>query len=345
MKSSPLYLIIPGDLIVTALLILTFCSGVSESQPLLPEKTGVLLFNSGFEPGSRIVHGQDPFTSDDNIVGKDLSVSPPNDWVEDIKRSPNLGKFSLQYQGADTTIRFTRIIPEPGNPGNHVLHFRINEGWVNTKGSNLARIQANIYASSDKKVEGIKELYQTVRLFLHPDMEVVKTYPEKISWLTIMEVWNNHGWEDVPYPFRITVGMGKPSSGNQGLFFMVDAEDYNYRTATTSSGYVKIWHEMNTSVTIPIGKWMTLEYFIKEGHAQNGRFYMAMTPEGGKKQVIFDIQNFTHNTKDPDPDGITLWNPMKLYTSRTLANFVRDEGKALQIYYDDFAVWKDRVPE
>lgn len=331
-------------LMVTGLLILTYCSGVKKSYQDVSEKNGVLLFNSGFEPGSRVVHGTDPFTSDNNIVGKDLSVTPPNDWVEDFKKSPNLGKFSLQYQGADTTKRFARIVPEPDNPENHVLHFRINEPWVNSKGSNLARIQANIYESSDKKVEGIKVLYQTVRLFLHEDMTILKSYHAKIHWLTIMEVWNNHGWVDDPYPFRMTVGMGKPSSAKNGLYFMVDAEDYNYRTASTRGGYTKIWNEMNTQIEIPVGKWITLEYYIKEGNDQSGRFYMTMTPEGGEKSVIFDIRNFTHNTKDLDPQGITLWNPMKLYTSRDLVNFVKSEGKSLQIYYDDFEVWKDRVP-
>jgi hypothetical protein len=34
--------------------------------------------------------------------------------------------------------------------------------------------------------------------------QAVKTYPNRISWLTIMEVWNNIQWSDDPYPFRIT---------------------------------------------------------------------------------------------------------------------------------------------
>ncbi|NJK95856.1 MAG: hypothetical protein HC905_13940 [Bacteroidales bacterium] len=54
-------------------------------------------------------------TTDDDIVGKDLSVKGPNDWEKNIDNSPNLGFFSLQYQGGDTTMRFARIIPEPGN--------------------------------------------------------------------------------------------------------------------------------------------------------------------------------------------------------------------------------------
>ena len=330
--------------IINGLLILSINSSGQQSKPDFPLKNGVLLFNSGFEPGSRIVHGSNPFTSDDKIAGKDLSVTPPNDWIEDFKKSPNLGNFSFQYQGADTTKRIARIIPEPGNPDNHVLLFRINEPWANAKGHNLARIQANIYEAPDKEVKGIKVFYQKVRIFLHEDMEILRSYPLRIHWLTIMEVWNNHTWGDDPYPFRIAVGMGKPSSVKEGLFFKVGAQDYAYRTDSIRGGYTTLWDEMNTNIEIPFGKWVTLEYFINEGNVQSGHFYMTMTPEGGEKTVVFDIRNFTHNTKDPDPQGITLWNPMKLYTSRDLVNFVKSEGKSLQIYFDDFEFWKDRVP-
>ncbi|NJO68273.1 MAG: hypothetical protein HC830_02465 [Bacteroidetes bacterium] len=234
-------------------------------------------------------------------------------------------------------MRFARIIPEPGNSKNKVLHFWVNQ--PNVDGSKT-RIQANIYADKQKHTEGIKELYQSVRLFLPTDMEVIKSFPEKISWLTILEVWNNIQWVDDPYPYRLTVGIGKPTGEKSELHFMVDAEDYDYSTKK----YIELWHDMNKTIAVPIGKWFTLEYYMKEGNAQSGRFYMAITPEGGKKQVIFDITNFTHNTKDPNPDGITLWNPMKLYTSKKLVDYTRGQGKALQIYWDDFSVWKNRKP-
>ena len=125
---------------------------------------------------------------------------------------------------------------------------------------------------------------------------------------------------------------------------MVGAEDYEYPSDDSNGKYIEIWHKMNTEIAVPVGKWITLEYYIKEGNDQNGRFYMLMTPDGGEKKVVFDIQNFTHNTKDPNPDGIKLWNPMKLYTSRKLVDYVRDQGKALQCYWDEFAIWKDKLP-
>lgn len=328
-------------ILISFLLCLTVLS-VSEAcaqkdKRIEPDKKGELLFNSGFEQGSTVVHKSNSPSTDDDIIGKDQSVSGPNDWVKDIDQSPKLGFFNLQYQGGDTTMRWARIVPEPGNPKNKVLHFWVNQPNVD---GTKTRIQANIYADKSKKTEGIKEFYQSVKLYLPSDMEVVKSFPEKISWLTILEVWNNIQWVDDPYPYRLTVGIGKPGPEKSELHFIVDAEDYDYSTKK----YIKLWHDMNKTIDVPIGKWFTLEYYIKEGNAQTGRFYMAITPDGGKRQVIFDINNFTHNSKDPSPDGITLWNPMKLYTSKKLVDYVRGQGKALQIYWDDFAVWRNRLP-
>lgn len=325
-------------LVILCLTIATSASfGQKSTRAKEGKNKGELLFNSGFEKGSTVVHKSDLPSTDDDIIGQDQSLSGPNDWVKDIDQNHKLGYFNLQYQGGDTTMRFARIIHEPGNPKNNVLHFWVNQANVD---GIKARIQANIYADKSKKTEGIIEFYQSVKLYLPSDMEVVKSFPEKISWLTILEVWNNIQWVDDPYPYRLTVGIGKPTGDKSELHFLVDAEDYNY----TTKKYIKLWHDMNTSIDVPIGKWFTLEYYIKEGNAQTGRFYMAITPEGGKKQVIFDITNFTHNTQDPNPDGITLWNPMKLYTSKKLVDYVRSQGKALQFYWDDFSVWRNRLP-
>ena len=84
---------------------------------------------------------------------------------------------------------------------------------------------------------------------------------------------------------------------------------------------------------------------MKEGNKETGRFYMAITPDGGSKQVVFDVTNFTHNTQDPAPDGFTGYNPMKLYTSKEVVAFMKSNGKTLQIYWDDFKLWKNKRPE
>ena len=72
---------------------------------------------------------------------------------------------------------------------------------------------------------------------------------------------------------------------------------------------------------------------------------MAITPDGGEKKLVFDIHNFTHNSKNPAPKGLTGYNPLKLYTSKELVTFVKNQGKTLQIYWDDFKLWTNKQPK
>jgi hypothetical protein len=296
-------------------------------------KEGQLIFQSGFEDLSRVI----TLRSDADIVGTDKSLPDHNDWVKDFDNNPNIGNFNLQYQGGDSTQRFAKIIPEPGNPSNHVLHFWLNE--PNVSGSK-GRIQGNIYGNN-----GLHEFYQSVRVFLPEDINTVRKYPDKITWLTIAEFWNNITWnQDVPYRFRITLGMGKPVPEESDLYFILDAQDCEL-FEDGKQKYSTIWSEINRDVAIPIGKWFKMDYYYKEGNAETGRFYLAITPEGEKTKVIFDLKKITHNTQDANPDGVGDFNPIKLYTSKGLIDFMRSKGKTLQIFWDDFKLWKDKGVE
>lgn len=300
----------------------------------LPLEKAELIFQSGFEPGSAVI----PKGSDADITGKDLSVEAPNDWVLDFDKHPEVGSFSLQYQGGTDSQRFAKIIEEPGKPGNHVLHFWLNEPNVEGK---KGRIQANIYGGE----KGLKEFYQSERIFLTEDFNTVRTFPDKIHWLTIAEFWNNITWsQQVPFGFRITLGIGKPVTGTGELYFIIDGQDCQL-FEDGSQKYTTLWSEINQNVKVPVEKWFTLEYYYKEGDAQNGRFWMAIQPEGGKREVIFDLTRVTHNSKDPSPDGVTEFNPLKLYTSKQLIDYMKSQGKTLQIYWDDFKLWKNKRPE
>jgi len=319
-------------ILLTISQIYTACAQDSQSEVFETSKAE-LIFQSGFEPGSKVI----PKGSESDIEGKDLSVKAPNDWVEDFDKHPEVGTFSLQFQGGTESQRFAKIITEPGNPQNHVLYFWLNEPNVDGK---KGRIQANIYGGK----KGLKEFYQSVRIFLPEDFNTVRTYPEKISWLTIAEYWNNITWsQSVPNRFRITLGIGKPTAGEGDLYFILDGQDCEL-FENGSQKYTTLWSEINRNVKVPIGKWFTAEYYYKEGDNNSGRYYMAIQQEGEEKMVIFDVHKITHNTTDPNPDGVSDFNPLKLYTSKGLIDYMRSQGKTLQIYWDDFKLWKNKRP-
>jgi hypothetical protein len=216
-----------------------------------------------------------------------------------------------------------------------VLHYWLNDAWPASEGQIKARIQTNLYGIKG----GYKEFYQSVRVFLTEDFNLLKSYPHPISWCTISEFWNNEWWvKGEPYGFRITLGVGKEVAANSDLHFILEAEN---------AGQKLVWRaEPKTSnIAVPIGKWFTMEYYFKEGNAATGRFYLAIIPDGGAKQVVYDVHDFTHGTTDPAPNGLTGYNPMKLYTSKDIVGFVKAQGKTLQVYWDDFKLWKNKQPE
>jgi hypothetical protein len=289
-----------------------------------------LVFQSGFESTCEIV----PLgTSQHDVLGKDTTLPEKNDWVEDMEQRAGIKTFRFDYTGGDISQRFVRIIPEPGSPTNHVLWFWLNDSWKADGDVVKARVQADIYGVQ----EGFKEFYQSVRVYLPEDWNVVKRYPRPIQWCTISEFWNDVYWSppNNKKGFRITLGIGKPTAATSDLNFILDAQ---------GPGMKRVWIAHNAKVKVPVGRWFTMEYYFKEGDRQNGRFYMAVTPEGQPRQVVYDVLGWTRNTTNPNPDGITDWNPMKLYTSKELVAFVKSQGQTLQIYWDDFRLWKSRQP-
>lgn len=320
----------------SVLISLLLITGLCQGQVI--NKAEELIFQTGFEGSSRVVKesgSNDHGALMEYIDGVDTRVSAPNDWRTDWRNVVKNGRMQVQYTGGDSTRRYARVIPEPGNPANNVLQYWLNDSWIASENQQKARIQTNLYGIKG----GYTEFYQSVRVFLTEDFKALKTYPGPISWCTISEFWNNEWWvKNEPYGFRITLGIGKPRGAANELNFILNAEN---------AGQKEVWRADPTTsnVAVPIGKWFTMEYYFKEGNQTTGRFYLAITPEGQPRQVVYDLINFTHNTFDPAPNGLTGYNPMKLYTSKELINYVKTQGKTLQIYWDDFKLWKNKRPD
>lgn len=296
-----------------------------------------LIFQSGFEGTSKVV--QDCGTNDygalyEHISGVDNTLKSKNNWDKDWSSVLSTKVVQVQYTGGDASKRFIKVDKDPTNSKNQALHFWLDDSWLASEGQIKARTQTNIYGIKG----GFKEFYQSVRVYLTKDFNAIKTYPQNIPWCTISEFWNNEWWvTGEQNGFRITLGIGKDTAPSEDLYFILEAED---------AGQKLVWRADHaaSNVAVPIDKWFTMDYYFKEGNKETGRFYLAITPDGGKKQVVYDVTNFTHMTKDKAPNGITGFNPMKLYTSSALVSYVKSQGKTLQIYWDDYKLWKNKRP-
>lgn len=316
---------------IVVLFLITLLVGCESTDNEASPEIMELVFNSGFEGVVGI-----PEEAHRDITGIDAQFGRPNDWDE-FDRLPQIGDFTIQYEGGLSSERKAVIMEDPSDPSNHLLHFWLHEPNVeDDQGIKFkGRVQANIYNNQE-----IYELTQRVKMKYHPDFEVLREAPATIHWLTVFEFWNNAPWTGEDHKFRITVEtqklelqMGAP------LHFGIHAQTFDEENNKT-----EIWAHENREFEIPIDQWLSVEIYFKEGNTGSGRFVMKVTPENGNQQTIFDITNATHHPDDPSPDGLGHFNPMKLYTSDDLINWVNEQDKTMQISWDDFALWLNPAP-
>ena len=309
-------------------------------HPLVAQE---LIFQSRFEPGTSIVDQGSQFA---DIVGTDNSVAPPNNWTS-VQEHPNAGNIDLQYQDKDDSQQDDRraeLVSDPTGSGRgQVLKFWIVDDHVSFE---RGRIQANNYGAP----EGMTEYYQRTKLYLpSASFTPLIQNADAFDFLTTTEIWNDNNWnpafgEPDAYPYRMKVNITKAPGAGQPLLLEAIGEKQS-RPCCWGEGPDKIWQALST-YTLPLDTWLDIEIYIKEGDATTGRFQLALTPEGGTKQMLIDVASWTYNPDDPNPDGIKFSNPMKMYTnSGSTIDKVVAAGDSLKYYWDDFELWNGKTIE
>lgn len=278
-----------------------------------------LVFQSGYEDCVGT-----PSDAHTNITGADGSLAGRNDWTRDLEGHPDVNGAWIYYEGGDASQRYARIIGQPDKPANKVLHFWLGDAYI-PYGINAlkGRIQASIDCA------GLSEVEIQNRLYLPQDMAVLVDTPMTFGWLTIQEFWNDEVAK--PYPFRISVNIVKPSSA-PGLYL----EAKGQTKITGEERWQDVWVALASAWKVPVGQWFTLKTYFKEGNATSGRFTLTVTHGANRSRKVVDVTGFTHHPENPAPDGLTKFNPMKLYAPGRLITPMRDSGRALQLYWDDF---------
>ncbi len=289
-----------------------------------------LAFNFGFENVSLVQTGNNA-----HITGVDTAFTSNNNWGDYIDNDQ--GNLNINYEDGSISERIAEIVRDPQDPTNSVLHFNITSPNVyKGKKPEKARIQLQYH-----NTQCVKEYYQSCRIFLpKSNMEHLRQDDDLIYWLSIFEFWNNGNWTGEKYPFRITVGLWKDQGSGADIVFQVKGEKDK-----KLGGFEDLWHEKTDNYPVPFGKWFELEMYLQEGDANNGRFYLAIIPEGGSKTVLFDIHNYTQHPKEKCPDGFTHIHPLKWYTSKEVVDHMKSGGYGLEIFWDDLVVYRNKKPQ
>ncbi len=293
-------------------------------------QTEELIFQTGFK-NTVLTNGEY-----DNVdfSGTDPDYSAKNSW-EDYKSHSNIGFVEIGYEDGDDSQRKASIVDDMDSAGNKVLKFQIFEPHIKEGSDYKGRVQLSVHDNNC-----IKEIYQSVKLKLHPDLAFYKQRSDRLYWFTLFEFWNNGAWTKEKYPFRVSINLNKEEGIGSDINFRVKSDYQKCRTCK----WKEVWGETNGSFPVVFGEWMEIELYIKEGDENNGRFYMAVTPENGTKQILFDIHNTTQHPKEKCADGFTHFEPMKMYAGEDDINYMKDKNKELSIFWDDWKLFINKTP-
>jgi hypothetical protein len=273
-----------------------------------------------------------------NMEGEVVAPSGKETYDELLVRWPSgeAGAIPIQYQGGTLMDRFAQVIADPKRGGNNVLQFWLKEARVpgQTEGRHKGRIQMNL-ADLNAALT-----YQRFRMYLHPDLALYRAYPKSNTWFTINELWAGVPWKGDEYPFRITLDIVKDRGVGSPLRFAATGS-VNTGGEAGSGIWESVWRSVNKDFEVPIGEWLDVELGYKQGGAQTGRFYLAVKRNSDvAKTVVLNVTNWTYHPRAPQPVPLTHWQPLKLYTSSDIIDYVRENGGVAQIYWDDLEIWQ-----
>jgi hypothetical protein len=285
-----------------------------------------LLFKSGFSSSSSIYSQHSPFHY---WTLQNTDAQSGYDWTDGIDaipetRSTILGGLYGNFDNTLSTNCVAEITTDPDDAGNQVLHY---EHYTAPVGS--ARLSAALmYNLSGDNM--FQQGYIKYRMRLSEGIGEIENISNTVDWLMLTELWeydqsrNQHArWN-----FHIYKDWGV----GEKLYWAILMQEYQPTRRL-------IWTEENRAVSVPVDEWFTFEMFFKRGDADNGSIWIAITPDGQPRQVLFDITNYTQHTTDPQI--LADWAVFKLYTIQWLVEMMNKKGTPLGIHYDDFEYWDD----
>lgn len=95
------------------------------------------------------------------------------------------------------------------------------------------------------------------------------------------------------------------------------------------------------SLEVPIGRWFRLRTEMIEGDKHTGFMCISMM-DRGKKTILYKKKMQSMATvfceKKVQSQGFTLIQPIKLYTSAQLTEWMRERGLAIEAYFTDWSL-------
>ena len=307
-------------------------SGTFSGPITLTTSHGIAVTSNDFE----IVAPSNPIYFEGNMdlvqIGTKNGLLQFNGWPDLLTNQFIKDMYLNNLAGVN--YAFQQIITDPAGGGRNVMQATVVDDDPNKSGTSRAQLTITF---NDQTELGI--YHTSHRMYIHPDVEYIKNYPELMDWFSLAEIWNHTDPNldgDPAGSARWGISIHKLKGAGQPLFWVLYGE---YLQPSSIQGQ-DFWKYTNGNIPIPFGQWFTLDIFLKRGDAQTGKIIVTITPDGGTPQTIFDV---TGTTMYPGRSDLWLedWQPFKLYLDDTYLDWMRGNGKQLTIFYNDFRWYKD----
>jgi hypothetical protein len=255
-----------------------------------------------------------------------------NGW-DALKSHQYVENYVINNVGG-TAYAYQQIKADPVNANRKAMYAAILDDDPNMSGTTRAQMSLRF-----KDGVNLSVYHTSHRIYLNPDIAYMTNYSSSIGWFELFEIWNKHvdAWDgDVAGSARWSLYVNKESGAGQPLFWVMKSEYMQ----PASIAYQNIWKYSNKTVPLPLGKWVTLDMYMKRGEGSNGRLILKMTPDGGPTQVLFDITNTTIYPGHPEIQ-LKSWQPFKLYLDDKYLDWMRSNNKVIGAYYNDFKWHKE----
>lgn len=306
-------------------------------------------FKSGFEGSTMVVDnswGNSVYPDlYDDLQGSQSSLYP-SDWDIDLEYVTALGDFEymvIYYDGGINSQRLASIVsdpaPDPGNYGDKALKFSITQAYqqgykidANSIGKVALRYK-NVNTETEILGTGFEEFHFGVKIYIPPSYDNLKDFGNinyQNTWFTLMEFFNDDGTDLNVRKFRIHLNLIK-LEGSQELNFRVKAQEL------ASDGWTNDRWEVTGDYDVPTGEWLDLDIYYKEGDSITGKFELKVNDT----DLDISVNNWTTHQNDDEPNGMTFFNPLKLYTGGQEIEDYQLKGVDVEVYWDDFIIYDD----
>lgn len=255
-----------------------------------------------------------------------------NGW-DNLKTNEHVGSFNINNIGG-IPYAYQEIAEDPINPSKNALYAKIIDDDPLESGTTRAQITMGF-----KDGVNLSIYHTSHRLYLNPDIGHLQNYSSAITWFTIFEIWNARVAEwsgDIAGSARWSFSIKKESGVYQPLYWEISSQYMQ----PLNVKFNDIWRYTNKQTAIPLGKWFTLDLYMKRGEGSNGKMIIKITPDGEQTNVLFDITNTTIYPGHPEIN-LYSWQPFKLYLNDVYLDWMRDNNKTISAYYNDFKWYKN----